>query len=112
MTVTSDAPLVDTAKLGVNNVITKEQVATLPVLGRAWQELALLTPGASPPTGTRGAFTAAGTTGRDPNVQVDGADSNDNGVGSSGLLYSQQAIQEFNVLTNRFSAEYGRTQSA
>jgi hypothetical protein len=38
-------------------------VASLPLLGRAWQELALLTPGASQPTGTRGTFTAGGTSG-------------------------------------------------
>ncbi len=50
----------------------------------------------------------AGQRARSNNVTVDGLDNNDETVGSVRAMFSQDAVQEFQVLTNGFSAEFGK----
>jgi outer membrane receptor protein involved in Fe transport len=51
----------------------------------------------------------SGGNGRNINYVVDGGDNNDDGVGGLLQLFPLEAVQEFNVLTQRFDAEYGRS---
>ena len=50
-----------------------------------------------------------GQRGRSNLVQVDGADNTDNSVNASRSTVSQEAVQEFQVVTNSFAPEFGRS---
>ncbi len=113
--VTGESPLVQTTKSDVGQVITTTMVQNMPLNGRKFQDLSLLVPGTRPsnyydPTKTEvGGISYGGLTGRSVNISVDGGDNNDGVV--RGLLqqFSADAIQEYKVTTQRYSAEFGRS---
>src|SRR5579872_1133137 len=117
-TVTVNAELrtmpTDSSELGA--VLERSQIDSLPLLKRDFLQLALLTPGVLPPVqnselSTRGNFAMHANGAREEfnNFLLDGVDNNDPDVNRYTLQPPLDAIQEFKIATNSYSAEYGRS---
>ena len=125
LTVTEEAPVIDTTRDVLNEVVDQKLVAELPLNGRDFGKLVALSPGATvDPSGVAGTqggfgqFNINGNRDRSNNYMLDGTDNNDPFFNNSALnqtgiggapasLLPIDAIQEFN-LQSQFGAEYGR----
>ena len=118
VTITGETELVDKAKTDISMNITPRDVQDLPLNGRDLGNLAYLAPGAKPvdaydPTKRRiSVFGINGSSGRNVNVTVNGIDNKDNTVGGPVMQFPLEAIQEFVISTQRFSAVNGRSEGA
>lgn len=119
VTVTAgETELVSREKTDVSLNITPREVQDLPLNGRDLGNLAYLAPGVKPvdsydPTKRRIAvFAVNGSSGRNVNVTVNGIDNKDNTVGGPVMQFPLEAIQEFVISTQRFSAVNGRSEGA
>src|SRR6266404_2498612 len=116
--VTSEAPLVDQLKTSVSQNITPSEVEELPLLGRDVANLAYLAPGVRAtdsydPTKNRYAILSVnGQGGRNVNTTINGVDNKDNTVGGPVMQLPLEAVQEFVISTQRFSAANGRSEGA
>src|SRR5215470_2034433 len=116
--ISSDVPLVDQAKTDVSQNITPKQVEELPLLGRDVANLAYLAPGVKAadsydPTKNRYAILSVnGQSGRNVNVTINGVDNKDNTVGGPVMQLPLEAVEEFVISTQRFSAANGRSEGA
>ena len=114
--VSSETELVNRERTDISLNITPRDVQDLPLNGRDLANLAYLAPGAKPvdsydPTKNRIAvFGINGSSGRNVNVTVNGIDNKDNTVGGPVMQFPLEAIQEFVISTQRFSAINGRSE--
>jgi len=114
VTVVGDAPLADRRSTSVASTVSVQQIAMLPINGRNFISFASMAPGVSTDrTPQQGAsrtsgLTFAGQRARSNNITVDGLDNNDETVGSVRAAFSQEAVQEFQVLTASYPAEFGK----
>jgi outer membrane receptor protein involved in Fe transport len=112
VSVTAEVPLVEDNKSGVSEVVTTEQIDNLPINGRRVDSFVLLTPAVTT-DGPFGLVTFRGTAAGNAFL-TDGNDTtnsfyNENaGRGRIATQISQDAVQEFQVLSDGFSAEFGR----
>ncbi len=113
--VTAEAPLVKTTDSSVGGVVDVGKIESLPLNGRQFANLAMTIPGvglgfhSDPTKSTQYSPQIAGGNGRNVNYQIDGGDNNDDTVGGLLQLFPLEAIQEFNFVTQRYKAEYGRS---
>src|SRR5580698_3060531 len=116
--VAGEAPVVDLTKTSVSQDITPREVEDLPLAGRDAANLAYLAPGVKAadsydPTKNRYAILSVnGSDGRNINTTINGIDNKDNTVGGAVMQLPLEAVQEFQIATQRFSAENGRSQGA
>lgn len=115
VTVSADAPVLDTADSTVGTVITNKQIEALPLNGRDYLQLASLSAGTGAQSGE--GVVIGGQSGSQVAFLLDGQDNNNQQIstGHSGqketIKPSVDAIQEFKVVTNGYAAEYGRSSS-
>ena len=116
VTVTGETPLVeDDRHSSVGGVVDVNRIESLPLNGRQFANLAMTIPGvglgfhSDPTKSTQYSPQIAGGNGRNVNYQIDGGDNNDDTVGGLLQLFPLEAIQEFNFITQRYKAEYGRS---
>ncbi|MGZ4809815.1 MAG: TonB-dependent receptor [Thermoanaerobaculia bacterium] len=112
ITVSADAPIVDVHKTDSSTNITPEQIESLPVADRDFQRLALITPGVERERGgfrfiNGGPVVGAGGNASQATILVNGVDLTDQVNGLSRARFSQDAVREFRVITNRFDTEIG-----
>jgi outer membrane receptor protein involved in Fe transport len=108
-------PLIQTATSSVGGVVDVRRIESLPLNGRQFANLAATIPGVGlgfhtdPTKSTQYSPQINGGNGRNVNYQIDGGDNNDDTVGGLLQLYPLEAIEQFNFLTARYKAEYGRS---
>jgi outer membrane receptor protein involved in Fe transport len=121
LTVTGAAPTINTTSGALSGLVGDKEIRELPLNGRSFQQLALLQTGVTPAL-------AAGNDvvgGRTPKISINGARPEQNSFlldgtdinnvynktpgSSAGVLLGVEAVLEFQVLTNAYSAEFGRS---
>jgi hypothetical protein len=117
--VASSAPLVETATATVGATITGTQVSELPLNIRRFGTLPLLMPGTVPDRGgfssnifgspfSEDTYATNGLRGSGNNILIDGVDSKNMFTGGFSIQPSPDAIQEFKIQTQSFSAVFGK----
>jgi hypothetical protein len=118
--VTGEAPIIETGRTHQATTVGERAVANLPVNGRNFIDFTLTTPGVVRDVRT-GDISFAGQRGTLNSLVIDGADNNNTffgqtlgrtGSGRAPYQFSQDAVQEFQVNRNAYSAEYGRAGGA
>src|SRR6202162_1341931 len=112
--VSSQADIIETSRSSTTHTIGQRRIDNLPINGRNYINFTLTdsqvvrdnapNTGAAPTSG----LNISGQRGRSNLVNVDGADATDNSVNGARSTVSQEAVQEFQIVTNNYAAEYGR----
>jgi len=107
----SQAPLVESTNASIGAVIDTQKITQLPLNGRNFTQLALLVPGAN--TGAPGAvngggFSVGGARSEQNAFQIDGTSNSDSYQNRISVTPNIDAIQEFKIQTNNYSAEFGK----
>jgi hypothetical protein len=112
--VTGEPLLVETAKTSTSTTVGQQRIENLPINGRNYVNFSLTNSqvqrdvapsiGAAPTSG----LNFGGQRARSNAVNVDGMDAVDNSVNGIRSTLSQEGVQEFQIITNGYEAEYGR----
>jgi outer membrane receptor protein involved in Fe transport len=122
VTVSDAAAVLETETSARGTVVGAQQILNLPLNGRAYADLALLAPGVRRSmltafAGRDASFNVNGMRSSQNNFVIDGVDNNSYGTSNQGfsnqvVQISPDAVQEFRIETNNFSAEFGRAGGA
>ena len=106
----------ETSSVFASTTVNQTAIATLPLNGRDFRDFALLTPRVQDVPGIPSTLRVGGQMGESSLLTVDGADMTNSFFGeytgsleTQNFVISQEAVQEFQVLTNGFNAEFGRS---
>ena len=112
--VNAQADIVETSRSSTTDTIGERRIDNLPINGRNYIQFTLTDSqvqrdsapnlGAAPTSG----LNMSGQRARSNLVNVDGADATDNSTNGVRSTVSQEAVQEFQIITNNYAAEYGR----
>ncbi len=115
ITVTSEAPLLETSRSSTASYVSEEEIEALPIIGRDFTDFALLTPTVQADT-DRGFITMSGQRGIYTGLNIDGTSAKSAFFGygrggeateNDGLVIAQDSVKEFQVVTSSFAPEYG-----
>ena len=116
VTVTTQAPTVETTRTAAASTLDERTIETTPILGRKFEDLLTLTPGVSVVQGPDGdEITFAGQRGVFNNISLDGGDYNNGFFGEqvggqrAAIDITLEAVKEFQVVATGANAEFGRT---
>ncbi len=119
LTVTAESPIVDITSKEVGGHITDRELTDLPSINRNYIGFIGLLPGVIPNISTESfgsdSVSVNGQDSRNNNYLLDGGNNNDDVIGQRAGTQARtplEAIQEFQVLTNQYDAEFGRTTGA
>jgi hypothetical protein len=119
VTVTGESPIVDVTSKEVGGNITSRELTDLPSINRNFIGFIGLLPGITPSISAESfgsdSITVNGQDARNNNYMLDGANNNDDAIGQRAGTQTRtplESIQEFQVITNQFDAEFGRTTGA
>lgn len=111
--------LIQKEQTQISNRFESRKVSELPIglAGGGIDQIALLAPGVTPGFGNVNSngttLSVNGNRARSNNFTIDGGDNNDLSIGGPNLFVdNQDIVAEFQIITNNFSAEYGRNQGA
>ncbi len=108
ISVTGEGAQLETTQHTLGGVIDKEQIDSLPTVGRDFSSLAKLTPGVMTGVGGNGdTLSFSGQRGYANGIFIDGASNEMQYYGNQASSFPQDWIQEFQVMTNSFAAEFG-----
>ena len=116
--VVAQAPLLQTQEGATGTVMENQQILELPLNGRDYLQLARISAGVTPPArsevANRQGVSVGGSQATQVNFIIDGIDNNNQSIASQGnqkeaIKPQLDAVQEFKILTNAYSAEYGRS---
>ncbi|MEZ5289543.1 MAG: TonB-dependent receptor [Vicinamibacterales bacterium] len=120
VTVSADAPVLESARSQIATTVAVAEVQSLPLNGRQFLDIAVVTPGVAPPNinstqlfAETSAVPGVGLSiGSQRNLSnsfiVDGLSANDDAAGLSGMPYGVDAVEQFQVVTSGGQAELGR----
>ena len=119
VTVSAELPIVDTTSKEVGGNITSRELTDLPSINRNYIGFVGLLPGIVPNISTESfgsdSVNVNGQDDRNNHYLLDGANNNDDVIGQRAGTQARtplESIQEFQVITNQFDAEFGRTMGA
>jgi hypothetical protein len=119
LTVTAEAPIVDVTSKEVGGNITSAELISLPSVNRNFIGFIGLLPGIVPSISTESfgsdSVSVNGQDSRNNNYLVDGGNNNDDVIGQRAGTQARtplESIQEFQVLTSQYDAEFGRSTGA
>ncbi|HUI41009.1 MAG TPA: carboxypeptidase regulatory-like domain-containing protein [Terriglobia bacterium] len=114
--VRAEAAPVESTTTGVSQLINSQSIANLPLSGRDYRDLAELSPSAEVVPGLRGGIRLGGQQSDYTGLVIDGGDTTNNFFGeffgsleTKNFTVPQDAVQEFQVVTNGFAPEFGRS---
>jgi hypothetical protein len=116
--VSAEIPLINTTSQEFANVVDEKAITNLPINNGRWSSFALLTPGAVNDGNGFGLISFRGMSPLLNNSTVEGGDNNqaffseERGRTRIGYTIPKAAVQEFQVNTSNYSAEYGRAAGA
>jgi hypothetical protein len=119
VTVTAETPLVDLSSKEIGGNVTNREVTMLPSVNGNFVGMVALLPGVISNISTESfgsdAISANGLDSRNNNFMLDGANNNDDVIGQRAGSQARtplEAVAEFQVVTNQYDAEFGRTTGA
>ncbi|MBI3400329.1 MAG: TonB-dependent receptor [Acidobacteria bacterium] len=119
ITVTGESPVVDVTSKQIGGNIARAELEAVPIANKDWMFAVAVLPGIQIQSSTASfsceSLIVGGGSNRSGNFSIDGGGNNDDYLGSScgsQVRPALETVQEFQVLTNQYDAEFGRTAGA